>query len=64
MRRLGTSSDSDFLVVAITVFALFPFYYAVLTSFRSGTESPTFPTDLMFRTMRLYSSASLSVATS
>ena len=26
------------LVVAITLFALFPFYYAVLTSFRSGTD--------------------------
>ncbi|MET0531847.1 MAG: carbohydrate ABC transporter permease [Microvirga sp.] len=38
MRRLGAKFGFGLLVVVITVFALFPFYYAVLTSFRSGTD--------------------------
>jgi len=38
MRRLATKLGFWFLVAVITAFALFPFYYAVLTSFRSGTD--------------------------
>ncbi len=38
MRRLVPKLGFWLLVAAITVFALFPFYYAVLTSFRSGTD--------------------------
>ena len=34
LRRIGFW----LLVLAIALFALFPFYYAVLSSFRSGTE--------------------------
>ena len=38
MRRLATKLGFWILVAAIAAFALFPFYYAVLTSFRSGTD--------------------------
>ena len=38
MRTLAAKVGFWVLVAAIAVFALFPFYYAVLTSFRSGTD--------------------------
>ena len=38
MRRPWAKLGFWLLVGAITLFALFPFYYAVLTSFRSGTD--------------------------
>ncbi|HEX2135014.1 MAG TPA: carbohydrate ABC transporter permease [Microvirga sp.] len=38
MRRVWMKLGFGALVAAIAVFALFPFYYAVLTSFRSGTD--------------------------
>jgi trehalose/maltose transport system permease protein len=38
MTRVGRKLGFFVLVAAITIFALFPFYYAVLTSFRSGTD--------------------------
>jgi trehalose/maltose transport system permease protein len=38
MRRLAVRMGFWCLVGAIVLFALFPFYYAVLTSFRSGTD--------------------------
>ena len=38
MRRVLPKVGFWLLVIAIALFALFPFYYAVLTSFRSGTD--------------------------
>jgi trehalose/maltose transport system permease protein len=38
MKRVWRKLGFSILVAAITTFALFPFYYAVLTSFRSGTD--------------------------
>jgi trehalose/maltose transport system permease protein len=38
MRRVLAKTGFWLLVAVIVLFALFPFYYAVVTSFRSGTE--------------------------
>ena len=37
MRRALANFGFWLLVVVIAIFSLFPFYYAVITSFRSGT---------------------------
>ena len=38
MRRVLAKTGFWLLVAVIVLFALFPFYYAVVTSFRSGTD--------------------------
>ncbi|MFC7397067.1 carbohydrate ABC transporter permease [Chelatococcus sp. GCM10030263] len=38
MRRLAARLGFTLLVAAIALFALFPFYYAIVSSFRTGTE--------------------------
>ena len=66
MRRALANLGFWLLVAVIAVFALFPFYYAVLTSFRSGTELfrvAYLPDRSICRTTSPSSSASLSAAT-
>ena len=67
MKRALPVSDSGFSSSLIAVFALFPFYYAVITSFRSGTalfSVAYLPSGSICRIISPSSSASLSPATS